>query len=57
MESELMNAFAGEGPGPVEGRQMTDLNATLLAWPKGHRIQPHVNKEVDVIMVVPISGT
>jgi quercetin dioxygenase-like cupin family protein len=52
MEAELIDALAGEGPGPVVGRETEDLNATLLSWPKGHEIAAHVNAEVDVIMVV-----
>ena len=52
MEAELIDAFAGYGPGPVVGRETEDLNATLLSWPRGHEIAAHVNAEVDVIMVV-----
>ena len=52
VETELLDAFAGEGPGAVFGKQLADLNATLVAWPLGHIIPPHVNEEVDVVMVV-----
>lgn len=38
------------------GREMEDLDATLLAWPQGHEIQAHVNAEVDVVTVV-LSGS
>lgn len=32
-----------------------DLNLTLLAWPYGHLVAPHVNNEVDVVFLA-ISG-
>jgi mannose-6-phosphate isomerase-like protein (cupin superfamily) len=44
------------GTGPLWGMASTDLNATLLAWPPGHGVDPHVNAELDVLVVV-LDGT
>lgn len=52
MKGEHIHGMAGDGPGPVEGRETEDLNVTLLAWPKGNEIGEHVNDEVDVVTVV-----
>lgn len=49
---EVIDAFARAGPGPVVGRETEDLDVTLLAWPEGHKIDAHVNAEVDVVMIV-----
>jgi mannose-6-phosphate isomerase-like protein (cupin superfamily) len=56
VDGELIDALAGSGPGPVFGRELEDLNLTLLAWPAGHENKAHVNNEVDVVTVV-LSGT
>lgn len=56
MDAELIDAFAGAGPGPVFGREVEDLDVTLLAWTEGHEIAAHVNNEVDVVTVV-LAGT
>ena len=56
MQAELIDALAGTGPGPVFGREVEDLDITLLAWPAGHQIASHVNAEVDVVTVV-LAGT
>ncbi len=45
-------ARAAGGVGPGWGAETEDLNCTLLRWKAGHQIAPHVNQEVDVIMVV-----
>lgn len=34
------------------GTETSDLNATLVAWPRGSGVAEHVNDEVDVLMVV-----
>jgi len=34
------------------GGAMEDLNATLLSWPQGEGVAPHVNSEVDVALTV-----
>ncbi len=52
MRAESLDGMAVAGTGPIVGREMADLNATLLAWPDGHRIETHVNDEVDVVTVV-----
>ena len=52
MGAELLDALTGEGPGPVFGRELEDLDITLLAWPAGHTVQSHRNEEVDVVTVV-----
>lgn len=33
------------------GGAMEDLNVTLLSWPRGEGVAPHVNSEVDVIVI------
>lgn len=38
--------------GPQWGLACEDLNATLLWWPDQHTIAPHINNEVDVLVVV-----
>jgi len=38
--------------GPIFGGECEDLDYTLLQWTKGLSIQPHINNEVDVIMIV-----
>lgn len=40
------------GTGPLWGAGSADLNATLLAWPAGHRMVEHTNTELDVLIVV-----
>ena len=30
----------------------SDLNATLLAWPAGHKLDEHANTERDVLLIV-----
>ncbi len=52
MNDAFIDGMAGNGPGPVVGRESEDLNLTLLAWPDGSSIDPHVNDEVDVVTVV-----
>ncbi len=41
MESAHLNGHASE-----------DLNFTLVAWPLGSGVAPHINREVDVLIVV-----
>jgi mannose-6-phosphate isomerase-like protein (cupin superfamily) len=40
------------GTGPLWGMASTDLNATLLAWPPAHEVAEHVNRELDVLVIV-----
>jgi quercetin dioxygenase-like cupin family protein len=40
------------GTGPIWGVASRDLNATLLAWPPNERLPPHINAELDVLLVV-----
>jgi mannose-6-phosphate isomerase-like protein (cupin superfamily) len=51
----LIDGHAGEGPGPVFGTEMEDLDLTVLAWSENRGVEPHVNSEVDVVTVV-LSG-
>ena len=55
MEAELIDALAGLGAGAILGRETEDLDVTLLAWPAGRSMPPHVNAEVDVVSIV-LSG-
>lgn len=59
MTTELANlvSLAAEksGHGALWGIETTDLDCTLVAWPKGNGVARHTNAEVDVLMVV-ISG-
>jgi quercetin dioxygenase-like cupin family protein len=38
--------------GPQLGHESEDLNLTLLSWNAGQGVEPHVNTEVDVIVIV-----
>lgn len=38
--------------GPQWGYESDDLNLTLLVWTAGERVAPHVNEEVDVVLIV-----
>lgn len=44
------------GQGAIWGMESEDLDCTLVAWSKGEGVAPHVNDEVDVLMVV-MEGT
>ena len=33
------------GTGPLWGMASNDLNATLLAWPAGHELAEHTNRQ------------
>ena len=39
-------------PGPQLGQESDDLNVTLLSWKAGQGVEPHVNAEVDVVLIV-----
>jgi len=42
-----------DGHGGVRwGGASDDLNVTLLAWPEGGGVAPHLNAEVDVVLIV-----
>lgn len=38
--------------GPQLGHQSEDLNLTLLSWKAGEGVAPHINEEVDVVLIV-----
>jgi mannose-6-phosphate isomerase-like protein (cupin superfamily) len=42
---------AAQGNGPQWGHASDDLNLTLLSWGAQGYIAPHVNNEVDVVLV------
>lgn len=37
--------------GPQLGHESEDLNLTLLSWKAGEGVAPHVNTEVDVVLI------
>ncbi len=41
--------------GPQLGHESEDLNVTLLAWKAGEGVAPHINEEVDVVLII-VSG-
>jgi mannose-6-phosphate isomerase-like protein (cupin superfamily) len=45
-------AREASGPGVAWSRQSDDLNVNLLVFPSGDGVEPHVNGEVDVLIVV-----
>ncbi len=52
---DIVNAFVlarfPASHGPVWTTQSEDLNVNLLVFGKGEGIEPHVNREVDVLVV------
>jgi len=46
---------AAEGPGPVWSATTVDLNVNLIAFDAGQGVPPHVNDEVDVLILA-VSG-
>src|SRR5689334_22054685 len=45
------------GPGgPLWGTSSEELNATVVEWPPGGGMPPHVNPERDVVLVVVAGG-
>lgn len=50
--AELIN---GSGSGPILSRETEDLDVNVVRLPAGRSIDEHVNREVDVVMVV-LSG-
>jgi mannose-6-phosphate isomerase-like protein (cupin superfamily) len=42
--------------GPNWGHECDDLDCTFLVWRSGEEVKPHVNSEIDVVMVV-LDGT
>jgi quercetin dioxygenase-like cupin family protein len=50
--AEVIDLATPQGEGPLWGTATEDLNATLLAWPAGHKVAEHVNDERDVLIVV-----
>jgi uncharacterized protein (DUF2249 family)/quercetin dioxygenase-like cupin family protein len=54
---DLLAASHGtEHSGPQWAHECEDLDMTLLSWKNGRRIEPHINSEVDVVMIG-IEGT
>jgi quercetin dioxygenase-like cupin family protein len=47
-----VDLLRASGAGPLWGMASSDLNATLLAWPPGHRVAEHTNTELDVLLIV-----
>lgn len=47
---------AAQGNGPVLGCALEDLNVTLLSWTANGQVAPHINNEVDVLLMG-IEGT
>lgn len=47
---DLQTAHAHSGP--QLGHESEDLNLTLLLWKAGEGVAPHVNDEVDVVLIV-----
>ncbi len=41
----------GVGVGPEWARECEDLDITLLVWGPGKQIAPHINDEVDVVLI------
>jgi quercetin dioxygenase-like cupin family protein len=50
--NDVIHLMQPHGRGPVWGAATDDLNATLLVWAAGKRIDSHVNRERDVLLVV-----
>jgi mannose-6-phosphate isomerase-like protein (cupin superfamily) len=49
---DLIALAATDQTGPLWGHETEDLDCTFLTWNGGHQIPPHVNDEVDVVMIV-----
>jgi quercetin dioxygenase-like cupin family protein len=49
-------AAPSSGRGPIDAIASHDLNVTLLAWPGLERTPEHINKELDVLIIV-VSGS
>ena len=47
----LEKCGAASHSGPQWAHESEDLDATLLSWENGRRIEAHVNNEVDVVMI------
>lgn len=46
----------GSGSGPILSRETEDLDVNVVRLPAGRSIDEHINREVDVVMVV-LSGS
>lgn len=55
-DDELMSGGSSSGSGPVLSRETEDLDVNVVRLPAGRSIEEHVNREVDVVMVV-LSGS
>jgi uncharacterized cupin superfamily protein len=51
-QDAAVDLLCDSGAGPLWGMASSDLNATLLAWPPGHRVAEHINAELDVLVIV-----
>lgn len=47
----LQRCAASTRSGPQWGHESEDLDITLLSWENGRRIEPHVNNEVDGVLL------
>ena len=48
----IVDLLAGVGRGPLWGVATNDLNLTLLSWRPGEGTAEHVNRELDVALVI-----
>ena len=48
--------LATAGNGPQWSYESVDLDLTLLSWTAGQQVAPHVNDEVDVLLIA-VAGT
>ena len=53
--AELLELSASEGSGALLSRETHDLDLNLVRFADGRGVERHVNREVDVVMVV-LSG-
>lgn len=53
---DLLERIKGGHSGPQWAHECEDLNMTLLSWEPGKSVAPHVNNEVDVILIG-VAGT
>ncbi len=51
LDALSLAAEGGERGGVRWGGASDDLNVTLVAWPEGGGVAPHVNDEVDVALI------
>ena len=47
----LESVAAASHSGPQWATESDDLDVTFLTWEEGRRIEPHINGEVDVVLI------